>query len=109
MHFNDTSSSLAKEKKRLLNGRELNPFDDEVVEIVAALTLRLKEARETIEREGQIVDDGKGFPVEHPALLIEKRASMELRGWVKDRQDLFGPAKSSGSSRPKRQKFQVVK
>lgn len=93
LHFNDSSSELAGEVERLKNGRELSPFDSEVMEVVAGLTLRLRFVRETIEREGQIVDDGKGFPVEHPCLAIEKRASSELRGWVKDRPDLFGEQK----------------
>lgn len=83
-------SRLSAEYDRLCSGRDLSEFDQSVVETVAGLTLRLKDAREAIEREGTIIDDGKGFPVEHPALLIEKRASAELRGWVKDRPDLFG-------------------
>ena len=103
MHFDDQSTRLDKEIKRLADGRQLNPFDLEAMAIVAGLTLRAKDAREQIEREGLIIDDGKGMPVEHPALLIEKRASAELRGWVKDRPDLFGAKKAD--AKPRREKF----
>lgn len=93
-------SKLDDEVDRLRDGRELNPFDLSVMETVAGLTLRLKDARARIAAEGTIIEDSHGFPVEHPALAIEKRASMELRGWVGQRPDLFGPAKrSSGAGR----------
>lgn len=81
---------LRDEVDRLTDGRTLNEFDKSAVEAVAGLNLRLVDARGSIASEGLIIDDGKGFPIEHPALLIEKRASAELRGWVKDRPDLFG-------------------
>lgn len=44
------------------------------METVAGLVLRVHAAREAIVAAGGqiIVDDGKGFPVEHPALLVEK-------------------------------------
>lgn len=113
MHFDDESSDLAKEKDRLLNGRKFDPFDDELFNIVAALTLRLKDSRESLAREGSVIDDGKGFPVEHPALAIEKRASMELRGWVKDRPDLFGASgggtAAAAPAKPTRRKFTGMK
>lgn len=97
-------SRIDDEADRLADGRVLSPFDREALETVAGLTLRVRDAREQVEREGLIIDDGKGFPVEHPALLIEKRASQELRGWVKDRPDLFGQQKRSAG--PKRRKFE---
>lgn len=106
-------SRLDEEVARLRDGRELNPFDAEAVEIVAGLTLRARDARESVEREGAIIDDGKGFPIEHPALLVEKRASAEIRGWVKERPDLFGQRscgmQSSGvSAKDKFGGFKVV-
>lgn len=104
-------SRLGDEVERLRDGRDLNVFDLEVVEIVAGLVLRARDAREAVEREEAIIDDGKGFPIEHPALAVEKRASMELRGWVKDRPDLFGargvgePVKQEESSVSPRDRF----
>lgn len=85
--------------EHLADGRVLSPFDREAVETVAGLVLRVRAAREAIVAAGGqiIVDDGKGFPVEHPALLVEKRASAEIRGWVKDRPDLFGAPKVAES------------
>ncbi|WP_151530540.1 MULTISPECIES: P27 family phage terminase small subunit [Corynebacterium] len=99
--------TIDDEFERIRAGRDLNAFDESVVSAVAALVIRLREAQETLAREGAIVDDGKGSPVEHPALQIEKRASAELRGWVKDRPDLFGEQKQS---RPRRSKpdFKIV-
>lgn len=87
------------EVEALRAGRDLNHFDLAAVETVAGLILRVREAQEAIQREGTIVDDGKGFPVEHPALSVEKRASQEIRGWVKERPDLFGQQKQARRSR----------
>lgn len=99
---------LGREVQRLSEGLTLNPFDTEVVGIVAGLTVRARDAREAIDREGAIIDDAKGFPMEHPALAVEKRASAELRGWVKDRPDLFGERKVIASSVDKFGGFKVV-
>ena len=87
------------ELERLRDGRSLSPFDEEALSTVAGLVVRLKEARSAIESEGMIIDDGKGFPIEHPALIIEKRASQEMRGWIKERPDLFGAQTGSGRRR----------
>lgn len=81
------------EVERLRDGRELTPFDLSVMETVAGLNLRLIDARARIDAEGTIIEDSHGFPVEHPALAIEKRASAEIRGWVVQRADLFGAPK----------------
>lgn len=92
----------------LADGRVLNPFDREAVLTVAGLVCRVRDARNAVEREGAIIDDGKGFPIEHPAIQVEKRASAEIRGWVKERPDLFGrrgaQAEAGGRS-PAREKF----
>lgn len=76
--------------ERLADGRALSPFDEEVVATVAGLLRRVRDARARVDNEGSIIDDGKGFPVEHPALKVERQASAELRGWVDKRPDLFG-------------------
>lgn len=89
------SDELAQEAKRIADGRTLNEFDQSAVEAVAGLTLRLEGARAAIGRDGMFVVDVKGDLVEHPAVMVEKRASAELRGWVKDRPDLFGQRSSS--------------
>lgn len=77
------------EVERLVDGRDLNPFDVRAVEAVAGLVLRVMDARALIVAEGLVVDSPKGR-VEHPAVQIEKRASQEIRGWVDMRPDLFG-------------------
>lgn len=93
------SEDISELVEHLANGRVLSPFDMEAMQTVAGLIMRLRSARAAIVASGGqiIVDDGKGFPVEHPALLVEKRASAELRGWVKDRPDLFGAPKVAES------------
>lgn len=84
---------LDDEVERLRDGRDLSPFDLSVMQTVAGLNLRLIDARARIEAEGTIIEDSHGFPVEHPALAIEKRVSAEIRGWVDKRPDLFGAPK----------------
>lgn len=101
------SDRLTEMAEKLRAGRELNEFDEQAVLAVAGLYLRLQDAQRAIANEGTIVDDGKGMPIEHPALVIEKRASQEIRGWVKDRPDLFGEQKQK-TQRSQRPAFKVV-
>lgn len=91
----DSHEAFGNEVQRLSNGRDLTPFDRSAIEAVAGLVLRIEEARRRIADEGLTVLDKDGVPKEHPAVGVEKRASQELRGWVKDRPDLFGEMKSS--------------
>lgn len=100
-------SRIDKEFERLRDGRPLSPFDREVLFTVAGLVLRVRDARDAVEREGQIIDDGKGFPIEHPALVIEKRASQEIRGWVKDHPNLFGVRSGGAGSQPAQPKSKL--
>lgn len=79
--------------EEIRDGRDLTPVDLVAVEAFVGVNRRLIEARARIESEGTIIEDSHGFPVSHPALAIEKQSSMELRGWVDKRPDLFGPAK----------------
>lgn len=81
-------------------------FDREVVEVVAGLLSRVDEARADILERGVVVD-GR----ENPACLTERTASAELRGWVKERPDLFGPhvqSQTSESTVSLRDKFKVI-
>lgn len=98
----------------LADGRELNEFDSRAVAIVAQLIGRVREAREIIAAEGAVVNKGSGEPVEHPAVKVERMASAEIRGWVKERPDLFGarPADAghvSGANADKFGGFKLVK
>lgn len=81
-----------EEFERIRNGRELAPFEESAVYAVARLIVELELAGRLVAEEGLIVNDGRGGQVEHPALMVEKRCSSEIRGWVKDRPDLFGEA-----------------
>lgn len=104
---------IEKEFERLRDGRDLTPFEESAVYAVARLIIELEQASQQVLAEGVIIDDGKGFPVEHPALMVEKRCSSEIRGWVKDRPDLFGGA-TVGPAQPEKPaggglaKFKVV-
>lgn len=103
---------IEKEFERLRDGRDLTPFEESAVYAVARLIIELEQASQQVLAEGVIIDDGKGFPVEHPALMVEKRCSAEIRGWVKDRPDLFGvvvaPAQSEKPAGGGLAKFKVV-
>ncbi|MGJ4108548.1 P27 family phage terminase small subunit [Corynebacterium macclintockiae] len=100
--------------KALAGDRELSEFDSRAVTIVAQLIERVQEAREIIAAEGAVVDKGSGEPIEHPAVKVERMASAEIRGWVKERPDLFGarPANAghvSGANVDKFGGFKLVK
>lgn len=86
----------------LAGDRELSEFDARAVKIVAQLIGRVREARAIIAEEGPVAVKGSGEPIEHPAVKVERQASAEIRGWVKERPDLFGEQKQAG---PKREKF----
>lgn len=82
-------------ERRIAGQRQLNDFDQEAVETVAALIRRLREAQSVIDVDGVVVQNDRGVPIEHPAVKVERGASSELRGWVKDRPDLFGEQKAA--------------
>ena len=83
--------------EELRDGRELTPVDRVAIEAFVGVNRRLIDARARIESEGTIIEDSHGFPVSHPALAVEKQSSMELRGWVDKRPDLFGAPKRKSS------------
>lgn len=81
-------------------------FDREVLAVVDGLLSRVDEARADILERGVVVD-GR----ENPACLTERTASAELRGWVKERPDLFGPhvqKSNTDSNVSLRDKFKVI-
>lgn len=91
----------------LADGRELNEFDARAIKIVAQLIDRVREARMIIAEEGPVAAKESGEPIEHPAVKVERMASAEIRGWVKERPDLFGQRShaSTDDSGPKGDKF----
>lgn len=91
----------------LADGRELNEFDARAVKIVAQLIGRVREAREIVASEGPVAAKESGEPIEHPAVKVERMASAEIRGWVKERPDLFGQRSHSAkeSDAPRGDKF----
>lgn len=68
----------------------LSDFDAQAVETVAALLDRVRQAQDVVAKEGIIASKESGEPIEHPAVKVERAASAEIRGWVKERPDLFG-------------------
>lgn len=77
-------------EKALGGDGNLNEFDARAVDIVAQLIGRVREARAIIAEEGPVAAKESGEPIEHPAVKVERMASAEIRGWVKERPDLFG-------------------
>lgn len=51
------------------------------LEAWAGQVVRLRDAQRRLAVEGSVVEDPKGFPIEHPALAIERKAQEELRKW----------------------------
>lgn len=96
-------------EQRIVGKRKLNAFDQEAVETVVALICRVREAERILRDEGMIVSNDRGVPIEHPAARIERGASAELRGWVKDRPDLFGEQHDADAAKGNGlRKFRVV-
>lgn len=98
----------------LADGRELNEFDARAVAIVAQLIGRVREARMIIADEGPVAAKESGEPIEHPAVKVERMASAEIRGWIKERPDLFGQRshaskEDSGAKGDKFGGFKLVK
>lgn len=99
--------SLDDVEKALAGDRALNEFDERAVQIVSQLIVRVRQARLIIADEGPVAAKESGEPIEHPAVKVERMASAEIRGWVKERPDLFGQ-RSRGEARepkPKANKF----
>lgn len=89
-------------ERKLSQGRNLIGFDYEAVKTVSALIKRVREAEKVISEDGIVASNDRGVPIEHPAVKVERGASAELRGWVKDRPDLFG---EQNVSKPQADKF----
>ncbi len=53
----------------------------------------LREAQAKLAAEGLIVSDPKGFPINHPAIGIERAAQEEIRKWG----DAFRPRRRTAS------------
>lgn len=99
--------TLEELEEALADDRALNEFDARAVAIVSQLIDRVRQARVIIADEGPVAAKESGEPIEHPAVKVERMASAEIRGWVKERPDLFG-ARSNGEAReskPKANKF----
>lgn len=81
---------------------DLSPVDEKAINAVVALVSQIEEARKEIDAHGLLLTNDKGMLVENPAARVERAASSELRGWLKDRPDLF---KSDAGRKPRREKF----
>jgi phage terminase small subunit len=57
----------------------LAPLRPTVLEAVAVITSRMRDASARIDEEGLLVSDAKGNPIPHPAIEIERLAAEQLR------------------------------
>lgn len=96
-------------EEQIASHGNLNRFDKEAVKTVSALIRRVREAQLAISVDGIVVSNDRGTPIENPACRVERGASAELRGWVKDRPDLFGEQRSVVQQADKFGGFKAVK
>lgn len=91
--------------QRIKGERELSESDMVYVELVASMVAQIEEARAVIARDGVLSSEGA-----HPGFEIVKKMSMEIRGWVERRPDLFGQHKVPGrhETKTRRERFKVV-
>lgn len=96
-------------EKRLAPAGKLVEFDRQAIETVSMLIRRRRRASEIVREEGITTTNDRGVLIEHPAVKVERMASAEIRGWVKDRPDLFGDQKADSEVEGNRLgKFRVV-
>lgn len=79
--------------------RVSSDVDRQAVEAFAGLVGQVSEARRVLAEDGVFVLDERGRLVESPAARSLRAASAEIRGWMKDRPDLFGAGKPVRSER----------
>lgn len=66
----------------IVRGLGFNPSrEGPSVEAYAVAIARSRDAQRRIDREGLIVADEKGRPIPHPALVIERNASSDIKAW----------------------------
>lgn len=52
-----------------------------ILEAYAATCARAATARAAVDRDGAVIADAKGQPVQHPALAVERQAMDDMRKW----------------------------
>lgn len=51
------------------------------LEAFVTMVVRMRAAQAAIEKDGMVVQDGRGHAVPHPAILIERQAVDQIRSW----------------------------
>lgn len=74
----------------LTEGRTLSVSDFELVQHFADLIAQAETARRAIDEGGMTSFSEKGEIVS-PIVVAQEKISREIRGWIKDRPDLFNP------------------
>ena len=74
----------------LTEGRTLSVSDFELVQHFADLIAQAETARRVIDQGGMTIFSEKGEIVS-PIVVAQEKISREIRGWIKDRPDLFNP------------------
>lgn len=52
------------------------------MEALCAQIARMRDAQARIDKEGLMVADKNGNPIQHPAIAVEKTAGAEIRSWL---------------------------
>ncbi|MGO3084254.1 hypothetical protein [Ancrocorticia populi] len=92
---------------RIIDGRDLSHQDMLQVEIVAGVIAQIHEAQALLADQGLTIADGTE---QNPLVEVEKKLSLEVRGWIERRPDLFGQHKAPGrhSTTTRKERFRVV-
>jgi phage terminase small subunit len=77
------SPDAAAVYKRLTKDLAYEPAEDDklTIEAYAACTARAESARAMVDKDGPVIADAKGQPVQHPALAVERQAMEDMRKW----------------------------
>ncbi len=70
--------------------------DRAALETFATLLARMRGARERVDEEGMVVEDGRGRTVPHPALTVERQTAEQIRTWGDRFAPLVKPTRKRG-------------
>lgn len=65
----------------LVKGKDPDSRARLTLEAYSATVARAEQARAHVDRDGAVIADAKGQPIQHPALAVERQAMDDMRKW----------------------------